>query len=69
MKQKSKAQLESQVHAFNKTYYVGDRLKVKMDDDSIKVVTVRSPATILGGHSAVGWFEEISGCYLLDRVL
>ena len=34
----------------------------------VKEVTVDSEATVLGGHSAVGWFKEISGCYQLDRV-
>lgn len=67
--QKTEAQLLSRVYAFNKTYEVGARVKLKMDNGEIKIVTVKSPATILGGHSAVGWFNEISGCYSLDRVI
>ena len=65
---KSQAQLSLQVYNFNKQYSVGDRVKVEMDNGEVKVCTVKSEATILGGHSAVGWFEEISGCYSLDRV-
>lgn len=64
----TQAQLESQVHSFNKTYQIGDRVKLEMDNGDIKMVTVRMPATVLSGHSAVGWFKEISGCYSLDRV-
>lgn len=65
---KTEAQLESQVHSFNKSILVGGRVKLEMPNGEIKVVTVKSPATVLGGHSAVGWFNEISGCYSLDKV-
>lgn len=67
-KMKTEVQLLSQVYAFNKSAPVGSRVKIKMDIGEIKVVTVKSPATILGGHTAVGWFEEISGCYSLDKI-
>lgn len=66
---KTRAQLQSQVYAFNKTYDKGSRVKLRMDSGEIKTVTVKQEATILGGHSAVGWFEEISGCYSLDRIV
>jgi len=66
--QKTQAQLSMMVYNFNKQYSVGDRVKIEMDNGEIKVVTVASEATILGGHSAVGWFNEISGCYSLERV-
>lgn len=65
---KTSGKLESQVYAFNKSYSVGDIVKLKMDNQEIKIVTVKRPASILEGHSAVGWFNEISGCYSLDRV-
>jgi len=65
---KTQAQLESQVYAFNKTYDIGDRLKIERDNGEIDIVTVKAPASIVGGHSAVGWFNEISGCYSLDRI-
>ncbi len=38
-------------------------------DDSIQEVTIRASANLMGGHSAMGWFEEISGCYSLERVI
>ena len=66
---KTQAQLSKEVVFFNKTYTVGEKVNLRMDDGSIKEVTVACPASILGGHSAVGWFAEISGCYQLDRVI
>jgi hypothetical protein len=69
MKSKSQAKLQAQVDKFNATYGIGCKVDLKKDDGSIVPVTVANKATVLGGHSAVGWFEEISGCYSLDRVV
>lgn len=69
MKQPSQEQLEKQVNTFNEIYSIGDKVRLHVDDNSVKTVTVSNKATILGGHSAVGWFEEISGCYSLDNVV
>ena len=60
--------LQQQVDWFNNTYPVGSTVNLKMDSGEVKEVTVYDKATVLGGHSAVGWFNEISGCYSLDRV-
>lgn len=60
---------EKMIADFNSKYSAGDKVKLLKDDDSVEVVTVSSKATLLGGHTAVGWFEEISGCYLLERVI
>lgn len=69
MKQKSQKQLELEVENFNLKFGVGDRVRIKNDFGQIKEVTISNPASIMGGHSVVGWFEEISGCYSLDRVI
>ena len=53
---------------FNKKFKVGEKVSVKMDDGEIKKVTIQHPATMLYGEIAVGWFDEITGCYRLDRV-
>lgn len=68
-KQKSQKQLDLEVENFNLKHKVGDKVKLLTDDGQTQEVTVRYPASILGGHSSVGWFEEISGCYQLDRVI
>lgn len=67
-KQKSQKQLELEVENFNLKHKVGDKVLLQTDGGEVKEVTVKHPATIMGGHSSVGWFEEISGCYQLDRV-
>jgi hypothetical protein len=61
-------QLKEQVDVFNKKYNRGDVVSLRLDNGTLQKVTVTHPATIIGGHSAVGWFEEINGCYLLERV-
>lgn len=67
-KQKTQQHLNLEVENFNLKYKVGDKVNLLTDSGDIQEVTVKHPATILGGHSAVGWFKEISGCYQLDRV-
>ena len=42
-------------------------IPVTMDDGSTVETKVWHEATILGGHTAMGWFEDITGCYLLNR--
>ncbi len=66
---KTLTQLESQINAFNDLFQIGDYVEVKRDNGSVEIWTVKYPATILGGHTAVGWFNEIYGCYDLDRVI
>jgi len=68
MKQKPIEQLELEVENFNLKYNVGDAVKVELDSGKILQTTVKAPAQIMGGHSAVGWFNDITGCYSLDRV-
>ncbi len=59
---------EKLVREWNKKYPVGTRVIVKKDDDTeIETETVHE-ATMLGGHTAVAWLKDLSGCYLLDRV-
>lgn len=68
MKQKSLAKLQKEVDDFNLAYPVGSEVDVKLDSGKLIHTKVTNEATILGGHSAVGWFNDISGCYSLDRV-
>lgn len=67
-KQKSERQLQKEVDVFNSKHPVGSKVNLLMDNKETKEVTVNHVATIMGGHSAVGWFKEVSGCYLLDKV-
>lgn len=68
IKQPSLLSLQDQVDQFNAEHHVGTQVNLRLDSGEVKTVTVKHKATILGGHSAVGWFEEVSGCYALRNV-
>jgi len=54
---------------FNKQYPVGTAVKLKKDFVDEPVETkVRHAAYVLSGHSAVAFFEGISGCYDISCV-
>lgn len=69
MKQKSQTQLQKEVDQFNFAYPVGSKVDVKQDSGTILHTEVLRPGHVLEGHSAVGYFEGIRGCYSLDRVV
>lgn len=59
---------QSMINSFNDKIKVGDVIKVEKDDGQIVEWTVKAPASILGGHTAVIWVNERPDCYRLDRV-
>lgn len=60
------AQMQWLVDDFNAKYPVGTPVLLKKDfGDEVKT-TVRHAAYILSGHSAVAFFEGVSGCYCID---
>lgn len=59
---------EHLIDKINEKYKIGDTINVIQDDNSIKKWTIKHPASMLGGHTAVIWVEEISGCYSANRV-
>ncbi len=58
---------QKKVDNWNAKYSVGQKVIVKMDNGTEKHTETRHPASLLSGHTAVGWFKGISGCYMLDR--
>jgi len=62
-------QLERMVAKFNQDFPVGTKVVLRKgvlsDDREVEEIetTVTAPATIMGFHSAVAWFDGISGCY------
>lgn len=64
-KQKTANQLAKIVEAFNAKYAVGSEVVLRMDT-GLLITKVRAPAEVLGGHSAVGWFEGVRGCYSIE---
>ena len=60
--------LEKQVKRFNQEFKVGDKVQVRKDDGSIIHTMIRGQAYVLGGHSAVAFLHDISGCYSIERI-
>ena len=59
---------EKLVRDWNEKYPVGTQVIVRKDDQTeVRTETVHE-ATMLGGHTAVAWLKDISGCYSLERV-
>ena len=57
--------LQQLVDDFNRLFPVGTEVMLRKDTETIRT-TVTHPAEILGGHSAVGWFDGVRGCYAID---
>ncbi len=58
---------QKKVDDWNSKYDVGQKVIVKMDSGEERETETKYPAEVLSGHTAVGWFKGISGCYLLER--
>lgn len=61
--------LQAECDAFNAKYPVGTPVLLKKDfiDEPVQTV-VRHPAYVLSGHSAVAFFDGVSGCYAIKCV-
>lgn len=68
MRGMNKQQLQRMVDQFNQAFEVGDRVYYEDDFGTQHADTVRHPAQILSGHSAVCWLHGRSGCVLVDRI-
>lgn len=76
MKRKTTKQLQAACDSFNRDFPVGTPvLYVSVfpsdgDPGTAPVpATVREPATILSGHTAVAWLDGVRGCVAVDHVL
>lgn len=67
--QESTEVMESKIKIFNEKHPVGSVVTVVKDLGERIETKVRHPAQILSGHTAVVWLQDVSGCYLLDRVI
>jgi len=61
--------MESKIKVFNEKHPVGSNVTVIKDLGETFETTVRFPAAILSGHTAVVWLRGISGAYVLNRVI
>lgn len=68
-KRQTLKKLQAACDKFNSKVTVGAEVFVKLDgvDEPFRTRT-KSPAQLLSGHTPVVWLENVSGCYLLDRV-
>ena len=66
-KAKSLKELRVNIDKFNAMYKIGDRVLVNVSGES-KFCTVKYQASLLGNHTAVGWFNEMNSCYDLNKV-
>jgi len=57
--------LQKVVDKFNAEYPVGTKVILRKDSGEVDT-EVRAPAEVLEGHSAVGWFVGVSGCYSIE---
>ena len=67
--EKRQAREQKIVDEFNARFPVGTRVMLKRDRCQVPaevLTTVRSPGEVLSGHTAVAWFEGISGCYAIE---
>ncbi|MGC0052693.1 hypothetical protein ACNSPG_06455 [Brucella pituitosa] len=61
--------LQAMCDKFNAENPVGTNVLLQKDGQVEPFPTkTRSMAQVMCGHSAVIWLENVSGCYLLDRV-
>lgn len=60
--------LQKKCDTFNTLYPVGTEVLLLKDNGDVLETATRSPAQVLSGHSAVVWLENVTGCYLLERV-
>ncbi len=58
---------QGKVDAWNAVHPVGTAVIVLLDDGQRLRTKTVAPASLLGGHTAVCWLENVSGAYRLDR--
>jgi len=63
----SAKQQQKMVDNWNEKYPVGQKVLLRLDDGSDMETKTVDQAMLLGGHTAIGWFEGIMGCYSLER--
>jgi hypothetical protein len=56
------------VRQWNEAHRVGVAVVVRLDGGGELLTTTRSPAHLLGGHSAVVWVHGLASCYALSHV-
>jgi hypothetical protein len=62
---KSAAKLQAIVDDFNRSYPIGTEVLLRKNGGDL-ITRVWAKAIVLQGHSAVAWFEGVSGAYSIE---
>jgi hypothetical protein len=60
------AKMQKLCDEFNQKYPVGTPVRLHLDFADWIPTKVKHAAEILSGHTAVAWFEGVSGCYAIE---
>jgi hypothetical protein len=60
-------QEQKMVDDWNRECVIGQKVLLRLDDGSEMETYTTDKAMLLGGHTAVGWFHGVMGCYSLER--
>ena len=61
------ARMQKLVDEFNATFPVGGWVVLRTDSDKEVLTKVKHAAYILSGHTPVAFFENVSGCYCIEK--
>lgn len=67
--QESVEVMKSKIEVFNEKHSVVSPVVVVKDAGEKIMATIKYPARVMGGHTAVVWLDGISGAYSLNRVI
>lgn len=59
---------ERKVATFNAEILIGSPVSYRDDAGNVIETHTRSKASLLSGHTAVVWLENVRGCVAVDRV-
>lgn len=58
---------QTKVDRFNEKFPVGKQVVIRKDSGELFYDTIKSPATVLGGHTPIAWLTRL-GSYAISRV-
>jgi hypothetical protein len=59
---------QRKAEAFNARHHIGTPVYYRTDQNGIVETRTRTNASVLSGHTAVVWLDDITGCVSLERV-
>lgn len=65
-RQPRKSELQRLVNKFNREFPVNTDCDLRTDSGKVRTHVI-APAQLLGGHSAVAWFDGVRGAYSIEN--